>query len=269
MKTLHQTPSLRNLPLRLFGWRAAMTHGDMMMLDRWNWIKQRLPETCDSPKLLDVGCGTGAFTIATAKRGYEALGLSWDKRNQAVAQDRADICGASSASFEILDVRDLNERQEFKSTFDYILCLECIEHILDDFRLVASMAECLRPGGRLLLTTPNYLYTPVTSLDKGPFKPFESGWHVRRGYSPAMLRELCAAAGLTVEEISYCSGPISQLVVKVYRPLANLSVAFAWIVTLPLRLLPLLLEHNVGKLLPQPGYSICLEAYKPRSHSKL
>jgi 2-polyprenyl-3-methyl-5-hydroxy-6-metoxy-1,4-benzoquinol methylase len=253
-----------NLLVELFGWRAALTHGDMMMMDRWLWLKRRLPETLDDLKLLDVGCGTGAFTIAAAKRGYKAHGLSWDTRNQAVAEERAKICGAGTASFEVQDVRLLDERRDLCGQYDYVICLECIEHILDDFRLMAAMSSCLRPGGRLLLTTPNYLYEPVTDFDKGPFRPHETGWHVRRGYSPAMLRELCEASQLSVEQVSHCSGAVSQLVMKLYRPIAAKTPAVAWGATLPLRLLPPILDQNIGKLVGKPGFSICLEAYKPR-----
>ena len=56
--------------------------------------------------MIDVGCGTGAFSIGAALRGYDTLGLSWDERNQSVAGGRAEICKANTAKFEVLDVRD-------------------------------------------------------------------------------------------------------------------------------------------------------------------
>jgi len=252
-----------NLLVRLFGWRAAMLHGNVMMLDRWLWLKQRLPVTRSGLGLLDVGCGTGAFTIATAQRGYNSLGLSWDKRNQDVAEQRAALCGAKSASFEVQDVRYLDEREDLVSKWDYIVCLECIEHVLDDVRLMQAMERCLKPGGRLLLTTPNYLYWPISDYESGPFANTENGWHVRRGYSPAMLRDLCAAAGLVVEEISYCSGACSQLVVKIHRPIEKLNAKLAWAATLLLRIIPPLFDRLLNKLSKQPNYSICLEAWKP------
>ena len=36
--------------------------------------------------LIDIGCGSGAFSIGAALRGYNSLGLSWDERNQQVAE---------------------------------------------------------------------------------------------------------------------------------------------------------------------------------------
>ena len=50
--------------------------------------------------LLDVGCGSGAFTIGAARMGYDALGLSWDARNQSVAAERAAIAKARGDQFD-------------------------------------------------------------------------------------------------------------------------------------------------------------------------
>jgi hypothetical protein len=99
--------------------------------------------------------------------------------------------------------------------------------------------------------------------DLGPFCREETGWHVRRGYSPEMLRELCEESGLRCEEISYCSGWMSQKVSSVLRALNQINGRLAWLLTLPLRPLALL-----DGLLPGPqrygGYSICMVAFKPR-----
>src|SRR5262245_41129673 len=190
----------------MFGFRATLIHGDTFVLDRWRWLKRRLPVTANGETLLDVGCGTGAFTIGASRRGYRATGLSWDERNQTVALERAQLCGMSNIEFPIQDVRELDRREDFKGQFDFVVCLETIEHVLDDRKLMRDMASCLRPGGRLLLTAPNYYYRAITAGDNGPFSTQEAGWHVRRGYSAAALKELCRNASLEVEEINSCSG---------------------------------------------------------------
>lgn len=51
------------------------------MLDRWLWLRKRLHPSNNSERLIDIGCGTGAFTIGVALKGYSAIGLSWDQRN--------------------------------------------------------------------------------------------------------------------------------------------------------------------------------------------
>jgi 2-polyprenyl-3-methyl-5-hydroxy-6-metoxy-1,4-benzoquinol methylase len=89
----------KSLLVRIFGFPATLIHGDTLVLDRWLWLRQRLPVTANGDSLIDIGCGTGAFSIGAAKRGYQALGLSWDERNQMEAKKRAQICGVN-ASFK-------------------------------------------------------------------------------------------------------------------------------------------------------------------------
>ncbi len=250
--------------VKLLGFPATLIHGDTLVLDRWLWLRHRLPKTRNGEKLIDIGCGTGAFTIGAARRGYESIGVSWDERNQTVAEQRAAICRADSAKFEILDVRKLDESANYSRQFDVVICLENIEHIIDDRKLMLDMAACLKPGGRLLLTAPNTLYKPITTADMGPFQKEELGWHVRKGYSPAMLRELCDVSGLKIERISYCSGFVSQKVTWLFRTLNKVHPLMSWAVTLPLRILPPLLDPIISRLFRWPGFSITLEAYKPR-----
>lgn len=252
--------------VRVLGFRAALIHGDPLTLDRWLWLRQRLPRTANGESLIDVGCGSGAFTIGAARRGYTAYGLSWDQRNQRVAQQRAQLCNASSATFDVLDIRHLDTRRDLVDKFDIAICLETIEHVMDDRKLMRDMGACLKPGGRLLLTTPYYYYRAISAADNGPFSKVEDGWHVRRGYTRAMLAELCEHAGLILERKSFCSGLVSQKVASLQRALSWFSPLVGWTAILPLRILPPLFDRAITSLVGWPYFSICIEAFKPRFH---
>ncbi len=129
--------------------------GDTLVLDRWRWINRRLPQTNEPLKLLDVGCGSGAFTIKSALKGYKATGLSWDAANQDKAARRASSCGVKElCSFNIFDARELDHYPE--KDYDVIINCENIEHIINDAKLMRDMGSHLKPGGHLLLTTPNF-----------------------------------------------------------------------------------------------------------------
>ncbi|MGM0589220.1 MAG: class I SAM-dependent methyltransferase [Bacteroidota bacterium] len=250
--------------VKIFGFPATLIHGDPLVWDRWRWLKKHLPPTRNGEQLIDFGSGTGAFTIGSARRGYSALGLSWDERNQRVASERADICNTNNVDFEVLDLRQLHSREDLLDQYDVAICLEVFEHILDDQKLMADIAGCLQPGGRLFLTTPNYHNHAITKDDDGPYSKVEDGGHVRRGYTPEMLRELCNNAGLRVEEIDYCSGWFSQKLTTLMRTLGKLHPLIGWLSILPLRILPPLLDPAIAKIFGWPGFSITLEAYKPR-----
>ena len=255
---------MKSALVNLLGFPATLIHGDTLVLDRWLWLKQRLPKTLTKEKLIDVGCGSGAFTIGSALLGYDALGLSWDERNQFVANERAKMCGADSTKLEVLDVRKLGERKDLVNQFDVAICLEVIEHILDDNKLMQDICNCLKPGGRLLITTPNYDYKPITSIDKGPFLTEETGWHVRKGYTANDLEILCQQSGLVVDDISFCSGFLSQKITFLFRTISRVNLFLGWFFILPLRLFPPLLDVTITKLINWPQFSICLEAHKPK-----
>jgi len=250
-----------NLLVRVLGFPATLIHGDTLVWDRWRWLKTRLKE--HQGTLLDVGCGSGAFTIGAARMGYDALGLSWDKRNQTVAAERATIANVQGAHFDVCDVRHLGERSDLSNQVDVVVCLETIEHIQDDHKLLVDIRMCLKPGGVLLLTTPNRQFRAIGPLpDDGPLSVVEDGGHVRRGYLESDLRTLCEGAGMQVDDISYCSGFLSQKITYLLRVSSKLNRYLGWTIVLPLRLLPFL-DVFLGRVFHWPPYSICLQARKP------
>ena len=254
----------KSILVRLFGFPATLVHGDTLVLDRWLWLRKRLPRTRNGETLLDVGCGSGAFTIGAARRGYTSTGISWDERNQHVAHERAAICNAVNCFFEVLDVRILDRKHEWIGAFDVCVNCENVEHVIDDRKLMMDIVACLKPGGRLLLTTPYFHYKPMTVHDEGPFSKVEDGGHVRRGYLRAMLIELCKESGLIVEEISFCSGFFSQKITSLQVRISAISPMLGWIVILPLRPIPPVFDGLLAKAFGYPHFTICLEAYKPR-----
>jgi SAM-dependent methyltransferase len=254
----------RSVLVRILGWRGALLHGDPGVADRWRWLRRRLPRTRNKERLLDLGCGSGAIAIACAKRGYDVLGISWNQEEIQKAKYRALLCRAENAAFEVFDLRKLQNRSDLKQVADIVVCFETVEHVLDDFGLFTAIATCLKPGGRLMLTTPYYGYRAMTKEEEGPFLELETGGHVRRGYSPAMLWELCMHAGLWPEEISYCMGYMSQKTTWLMRMFYPKWWVVGWLLSLFIRPFIVILDPLVTSLLGWPKFSICLCAYKPR-----
>ena len=261
----HIISKAKNFLVNLVGYRLLLVLGDTLVVDRYLWLLKHLPKTRQNEFLVDVGCGSGAFTLASASRGYEATGISWDKRNQEEAQISAKFSGLhEKTKFETIDIRKLDSHHKFKNTFDVCINFENIEHILDDRKLMRDIYGILKPGGMLLFTTPFYFLTPISQSDEGPFSHEEDGGHVRRGYTRAMLEELCLESGFRIEKISGCSGYFSQKICKLYRKIFVIHPLLAWVVILPLRALPPLLDPLFRKLFGVTDFSICMVASKPR-----
>jgi 2-polyprenyl-3-methyl-5-hydroxy-6-metoxy-1,4-benzoquinol methylase len=252
--------------LKFFGYKLNFVTGDTLVMDRMIWLEKNLPKTNNSETLLDLGCGSGAITLGACKMGYRVTGVSWDELNQNKAEMRAASLGLTSQSnFPIGDARKLDQLFE-KETFDIVLNFENIEHIVFDDKLFRDVYEILKPGGFLYLTTPYFNYRPMSSGDLGPFTNIEDGSHVRRGYTPAMLKELCEDTGFKLEKIGYCSFLGSQLSTQLMRLLQDkFSWLVGWLIILPLRPIAFFME----KYFPfGRGYSITLIAMKPRFPNK-
>ena len=125
------------------------------------------------------------------------------------------------------------------------------------------MSRCLKSGGTLLLTAPNFDYRPITRGDEGPFSQIEDGGHVRKGYTPDDLAHLCTSAQLSPVNIGYCSGLASQKTTAILRNTSKVHPLLGWGLVLPFRALPLILDSWISRAFHWPGFSITLIAVRP------
>jgi SAM-dependent methyltransferase len=251
--------AMADLMLRALGWRPLLVTGDPCVLDRWLWLREQLSP---GPKrTFDAGCGNGAFSIYAASRGNEVLAASFSEREQQDARRRAEVVGVRDIDFRVLDLREIERHRASLGLFDQIICFETIEHLTDDAGLIRSLAEMLKPGGRLLLTAPFDGHHPLFTEERDP-SPVEDGSHVRFGYSQARLRELVEQAGLSAVDGGFVSGLLAQKVTSLMRRLtARFGRMAAWLAILPLRAL-VLVDRPLTSALGYPYLSVTLCAVK-------
>ena len=126
--------------------------------------------------LLDVGCGSGRFMQAMTQLGWQTQGLDTD----CVAVDRARTRGLAVRCGELL-------AQQFPSdSFDAVVMNHVIEHVHDPWAIVAECHRILKPGGRLVIVTPN-----IKSWGHGLFR---QDW---RGLEPPRHLHLFSRSSLT------------------------------------------------------------------------
>ena len=245
--------------LRVLGWRSLLIHGDPCVLDRWLWVRRHLRR--GGARILDAGCGNGAFSIYAAREGNDVLAVSFSSREQEDARRRAESLGVSGIEFRTLDLREIEQHRATLGLFDQIICLETIEHVIGDEALVSSLAAMLEPGGQLLLTTPYDAHRPLYTEELEP-SPIEDGFHVRYGYSQQRLREIAAGAGLTIGAEGFVSGVVSQKLTSLMRWLTErLGLLPAWGLVLPLRAL-VVLDAPLTRVLRYPHLCVALCAGK-------
>jgi SAM-dependent methyltransferase len=98
--------------------------------------------------ILDVGCGDGS-ALAAAKEhnpGHRFAGIDWsaDALRQAQARRLTVVRGSVDPRLPVAD-----------GAADVVIMSELIEHLVDPDGAVAEVRRALRPGGDLLLSTPN------------------------------------------------------------------------------------------------------------------
>jgi len=101
----------------------------------------------DKTRVLDVGCSSGYLARPLTERGCTVIGIERDEAAAAAAQD---VC----SEVFVGDVETLTLPFPAES-FDVVLCGDLIEHLRDPHRFLKRIRPLLRPGGRLVLTTPN------------------------------------------------------------------------------------------------------------------
>ena len=136
------------------------------------------------PRILDAGCGSGRNMVLLARRGA-VTGIELASQSLEVARAR----GLGPVLPGSLD----DARPFADASFDLAVALDVLEHVTDDEAALGELARVLAPGGRLLVTVPQY------------------GWlwgehdvlaHHHRRYTRALLLARAAAAGFAAERVT-------------------------------------------------------------------
>jgi 2-polyprenyl-3-methyl-5-hydroxy-6-metoxy-1,4-benzoquinol methylase len=155
--------------------------------------------------VLDIGCGSGVFADALARRGAKVLGID---ANVDAIDYATRTFGREGLSFR----RGLLDELELPSaSFDKVVCLEIVEHVyLNQVRqLLDTLVRVLEPGGQLLITTPNYRgLWPAVEWATDRFSnaaKMDGEQHVTH-FDRKLLGHCLSNAGLEIEELrTYCT----------------------------------------------------------------
>lgn len=123
---------------RLLSWLGPtrqLAQGSVM------WLPARL-----RGRLLDVGCGSGAFLSHMQKLGWQVAGVEPDPKG---AQQARKLLGITEV------YEDVAGDELAADSFDAVTLSHVAEHLLDPDEILRGCLRVLKPGGRLVVTTPN------------------------------------------------------------------------------------------------------------------
>lgn len=170
----------------------------LILLPVWfaNGLKQEMNQmrfmTLDhepAGKLLDVGCGAGRFINRMRKRGWDVEGIDFDPQAANRVMTRYGI---------VTHIGDLVECALPASSFDVITMSQAVEHLYDPRAVLFECVRILKPGGKLIITTPN-----VNSIGAAEFGAYWRGWEAPRHlhlFSTESLKHLAQQCGFEIIE---------------------------------------------------------------------
>ena len=167
-----------------------------------------LPSNGKGQKLLDVGCWDGKVSAQYLERSFSVTGIERSRH-------------ANLAKGIELVVADLNYGlPELTSKFDYVVCADVLEHLLDPLKILRSLRAQMAVDGKLLASLPNsghWYFRLMVLLGRFPKEPngLFDATHLHFFTWDGWV-ELFREAGFLVERVGPSSIPFSLILPNVH-----------------------------------------------------
>jgi SAM-dependent methyltransferase len=150
----HQPPSdsapkrwLRAFRKQVFGGPKSHLTAFLGFVHNSLSFRSYLHKEADSPKVLDIGCGSGEYLATWRALGWQIEGVEMNSEVAASVRARLGIA-VHGANVEALDLPEAN--------FDLITMCHSLEHTFSPRLVLGRVHRWLKPGGRVLVMVPNY-----------------------------------------------------------------------------------------------------------------
>jgi SAM-dependent methyltransferase len=153
---------------------------------RHELVYERLADRCAGRDVLEAGCGEGYGADLIADVAHQVIGLDYDESAVAHVKARYPRVQMRHGNLAELPLAD--------GAVDVVVNFQVIEHLWDQAQFVTECFRVLRPGGVLLMSTPNRItFSPGRDTPVNPF-------HTRE-LNAAELAGLLTSGGFTVESM--------------------------------------------------------------------
>lgn len=142
-------------------------------------------------RLLDCGCGAGAFAAEMRDRGWDAFGMDFSPHAVATARAHYGL-RAIEGTLPHPDVPP--------GSLDAVTLRMVLEHVHDPAKLLGAAFDALKPGGYLFVAVPNLAAWGFGAFGPAWF-PLRLPWHLLH-FTPDTLRRVVADRGFAVEQVA-------------------------------------------------------------------
>ncbi len=211
-------------------WQFRLVGKSLKKKEKLRLLEKTIPLSQDRVAL-DLGCAQGILGYYARKRGGFWVHADEDLANLRTARDilERDLVQLSGENLPFLD-----------SSFNLVLCLDYLEHVEGDERVLEEISRVLRAGGGFIAVTPHTgRFFLLHKLRSALGLRLEDFGHKREGYSFPDLKAKIERAGLQIESKTTYS--------RFFSELFELALNFAYIKVLARR--PAI-EHRDGHIRP-------------------
>lgn len=182
---------------------------DLLLLRAWHvhkelrgWARlRRSRNEGQDTRIYDAGAGYGQYSywLSGMDRSWRITALDVKDEQVADCNGFFQRIGRPNVRFEVGDVT----RYTDPGAFDLVVCVDVMEHILEDEAALRCYSTSLKPGGMLIISTPS---------DQGGSDVHDEGEgsfieeHVRDGYNIEDLKAKCLRNGFSRVEARYSYG---------------------------------------------------------------
>lgn len=155
-----------------------------------DYLRYMTLKTTPPGRLLDVGCGGGRFMNRMRRLGWEVEGIDFDEKATRKISQRYGMKTYTG---------DLVSCKLAGASYDAITMSHTIEHLFDPDKTLGECMRLLKPGGRLVVTTPNVAGAAATLFGR-----FWRGWEPPRHlhlFSVGSLRNILLKSGFDIGEL--------------------------------------------------------------------
>lgn len=152
--------------------------------------------------VLDIGCGSGSLCLYLANEGHKVTGIDISRNAiEACKQSARYLRLTRHVKFKQVDF----PKQILSQQFDFIICSEVIEHLVNDKLALKKIFFLLQKGGIAIISTPSK-NAPLYRLGYAKKFDREVG-HLRR-YTEGELIRLCNDTGFEIVRTKKTEGII-------------------------------------------------------------
>lgn len=210
--------------------------------EKYRFLEKIVTGLSGVKKILDIGVGTGVFySVFPDKEKYDLYGID-------IVSDFLPVLESRNIHSEIADINK-DTMSYLNGTFDLVICSSLLEHSLNPKHVITELMRVLKPGGFLVLETPNAMSV-------------RARWNYLRGRNPfwPLIDNLYSRDYLRRCSIFYSTKEIRHILPK---DIAITQTAFLDEKYLDPRTLSVVAYRLISRLVPSLRDTIVVVAQKP------